>query len=168
MGKEPSRQLIYGRDGSHHLDRILEYCSVREAEAAMEVIKANPSKRKSKKKPRKRDLDRLDFKVRNPYHTSSSPCIVCKFHFKRQRLTAKYCRECIIDPRWGKRVTRATGWQKAFHPRLCSPECSDIFHKTEIRGLDFATTKRRTRKKYKYPGSESDDEENTPDRSRRR
>ena len=134
----------------------------------MEVIKANPSSRKSKKKARKRDFNRRDDKVRNPYHTSNSACIVCKFHFKRQRLTAKYCRECIIDPRWGKRVTRATGWQKAFHPRLCSPECSDIFHKTEIRGLDFATTKRRTRKKYKYPGSESDDEENTPDRSRRR
>lgn len=111
-----------GQDGYHHHDIQPEYVTPRVAARNQRVVDASPSHRPSKrKKMRKRDHDRLDQKVLNPFHTSLSSCVVCKFFFKKAKptKTARYCRECVTDPKWPQ-TCRAKGWQKTFHPRLCS------------------------------------------------
>lgn len=64
---------------AHHLDTIRDYVTPELAAKNQKVVDANPSKNKSKKQPRKRDKFRKDNKVRNPFYTSSSACVVCLF-----------------------------------------------------------------------------------------
>ena len=64
---------------AHHLDTIRDYITPELAAKNQKIVDANPSKNKSKKQPRKRDQFRKDDKVRNPFYTASSACVVCLF-----------------------------------------------------------------------------------------
>ena len=99
-----------GRDGSHHFDIQSEYVPRSIARENQRAVDANPSARPTQRRERRRDVDRLDGKVLNPFHTSTSTCIVCKFFFKKRKptKTARYCRECFTDPSWPE-TTRVKG-----------------------------------------------------------
>ena len=144
VAKTPFEIRMEGRDGSHHHDIQPEYVPTSVAAKNQRVVDASPSARPTKRKKRRRDHNRLDGKVLNPFHTSLGVCVVCKFFFKRNKptKTARYCRECVTDPEWPE-TCRAKGWQTSFHPRLCSTRCFDIFHTTRMSGLDFRKKKRR-------------------------
>ena len=129
---------------SHHLVTIDPYVSPEEARANQLLINVNPPRRQSKKKARQRDSKRTDGKVRNPMHTSNSPCIVCKYQFGILKWTCKYCKECTPDPKWPK-TNRATGYQVDLHPRLCSRKCFEYFHTHQIVGLDYNRDTNRDR-----------------------
>lgn len=141
----PYQLRMEGRDGGHHHDIQSEYVSETVAVANQKIVTANPCARPTKRKQyRIRDRSRMDGKVMNPFHTSLGTCVVCKFFFNRPKptKTARYCRECCTDANWPE-TTRAKGWQKRFHPRLCSKKCFDVFHTSRISGLDFRQHKRR-------------------------
>ena len=100
-----------GRGGSHHHDIQPEYVSEAVAAENQKVVDADPCARPTKrKKCRERDRKRTDGKVLNPLLTSLSPCIVCKFFFRKKKptKTSRYCRECMTDPAWPE-TTRAKG-----------------------------------------------------------
>ena len=146
----------------HHLDSLKEYVDPEEAERNMEIVKANPLRYELNRQPRKRDANRKTHKVCNPLFTSASACLVCKYQHKRRRETLKYCRECCVAnfTHWPT-TNRATGFAKEFHPRLCSKECFDYFHTHNIRGLDYAIKRQRSK-------STQNTRTNTPSTSRRR
>lgn len=137
---------LQGGIHAHHLDTIRDYVTPELAAKNQKIVDANPSKNKSKKQPRKRDQFRKDNKVRNPFYTSSSACVVCLFTKQDangkplKTYTFSYCRECMPQPHWPK-TTRATGYQRALHPRLCSEACFEYFHTNRIPGLDFPNDK---------------------------
>ena len=142
--------IPWDENGPSHGDALVGVM-VSEAVAAenQKVVDADPCARPTKhKKCRERDRKRTDGKVLNPLLTSLSPCIVCKFFFRKKKptKTSRYCRECMTDPAWPE-TTRAKGWQKKFHPRLCSTKCFEIFHNTRISGLDYRVEGRRKRKR---------------------
>ena len=137
VAKTPFQIREEGRDGSHHHDIQPEYVQPTVAAKNQRVVDESPSARPTKrKKMRKRDYQRHDGKVLNPFHTSLGICVVCKFFFKKKKptKTVRYCRECVTDPEWPE-TCRAKGWQTSFHPRLCSKRCFEIFHTTRISGL---------------------------------
>lgn len=131
----------------HHHDKVEEYVTPEQAKANAIIAAADPPVREYMRQPRERDQRRKNNKVRNPLFTSASVCIVCKYHHGRRRETLKYCRECSVErfTSWPK-TNRATGFATKFHPRLCSKECFRYFHTHNIKGLDFAQKKKRTRK----------------------
>ena len=57
-----------------------------------------------------------------------------------------YCVECNVDDftHWPS-TNRARGFAKDFHPRLCSIECFNFFHTHNIKGLDYARKRQRSR-----------------------
>ena len=153
--KTPLQIRLEGRDGSHHHEIQSEYVSVSEARANQKVVDDEPAHRATKRKRcRLRDHQRMDGKVLNPFHVSLGSCIVCKFFFKKKKptRTARYCRECMTDPKWPE-TTRAKGWQRRFQPRLCSKKCFDIFHTSRISGLDFRQVRRKSAGRPRTPRS---------------
>ena len=132
---------------SHHWELLHEYVTPEQAAINAAIVAANPTKRELTRRPRARDRNRKDGKVRNPLWTSASVCLVCKYHYNRIVETSRYCRECCVDKftDWPK-TNRATGFQKQFHPRLCSPECFRFFHTNTVRGLDYSQRRKRSRR----------------------
>ena len=132
---------------SHHWELLHEYVTPEQAAINAAIVAANPTKRELTRRPRARDRNRKDGKVRNPLWTSASVCLVCKYHYNRIVETSRYCRECCVDKftDWPK-TNRATGFQKQFHPRLCSPECFRFFHTHNVRGLDYAQRRKRQKR----------------------
>lgn len=130
----------------HHWDELKEYIFPDELERYQQLRDANPCKRQHKRKPRRRDQNRNDKKVRNPIYTSYGLCVVCKYQHGIRKETLHYCRECNPDDftNWPK-TNRATGFQKLSHPRLCSLECFEYFHTHNIKGLDYAVPRKRKR-----------------------
>ena len=128
----------------HHLDFLPEYVTPEVAEINQRIADDNPTRRKLNKKPRQRDVNRQDKKVHNPLFTSASTCLVCRHQYGKRRETMYYCRECNVDDftHW-PRTNRATGFAKQFHPRLCSRECFDFFHTTQVQGLDYDKKRKR-------------------------
>ena len=132
---------------SHHWELLHEYVTPVQADVNAAIVLANPTRNNRVRKPRARDRGRKDGKVRNPLWTSSSVCLVCKYQYDRIRETSRYCRECCVSKfdTWPK-TNRATGFQKEFHPRLCSLECFRFFHTHNIRGLDYVQRRKRQRR----------------------
>lgn len=126
----------------HHHDVIEEYVSVEKAQRNQRIVDANPSWRVSNKcQWRKRDVKRKNDKVRNPFYTSPSDCLVCKYVHGVSKKTTKYCRECKWQSNWPKSI-RAKGYQLRLHPRLCSKECFKYFHTHRIPALDIPSATR--------------------------
>ena len=98
-------------------------------------MRANPctGKKSVSTKPRERDSQRKNGKVRSPMSFAAN-CVVCWASGKSKR-TIWYCSECSLDPDWTYKP-RANGWSLAFHPRLCSDACFIKFHTQQIHGLD--------------------------------
>ena len=130
----------------HHWDELKEYIYPDELEHYQKLRDVNPCNRQHKCKPRCRDHDRSDKKVRNPIFTSYALCLVCKYQYGKSKETLHYCRECNPDDfvNWPK-TNRATGFQKLSHPRLCSLECFEYFHTHNIKGLDYAVVRKGKR-----------------------
>ena len=148
--KTPLQIREEGRDGTHHHDIQPEYVSTSVAEKNQRVVDADPSARPTKrKKCRQRDHNRMDGKVLNPFNTSSSYCIVCKFFFKKPKATDQ--NHQVLSRVYDRsRVARDHPRQrlaKTIHPRLCSKKCFDIFHNTR--------TNRRTGKRRRKRTSSS-------------
>ena len=151
---------------SHHHDTLCEYVSPEQAEKNLVIANENPTVRELNRQPRRRDSERKTTKVRNPLFTSASACLVCKYQHGRRRETFRYCRECSVDlfSNWPK-TNRATGFAKQFHPRLCSKQCFEYFHTHNIRGLDYAVKRQRSKSTV---NNTSTQHRNTPSVSRRR
>ena len=129
----------------HHWELLAEYVTPHEAEENQLIVDASPSDRELSRRPRQRDRNRKDGKVRNPLWTSASVCLVCKYQYGVRKETNRYCRECCVASftSWPS-TNRATGFAKEFHPRLCSKECFRFFHTHNIKGLDYAQKRHRT------------------------
>lgn len=128
----------------HHHDIVRDYVPPEQASANQKIVDLDPPKTVSNKSMRKRDRTRMDGKVRNPMYTSASLCLVCKYVHDAKTWTTRHCRECTPQPNWPQ-TNRATGFQRALHPRLCSPACFKYFHTHRIPGLDFKVRSSATR-----------------------
>ena len=137
----------------HHHDRLDEYVTPEQARVNMGIAMENPTRRELQRAPRARDAHRKKKKVRNPLFTSASVCLVCKYQYGRRRETLRYCRECCVESFAGwPRTNRATGFAKAFHPRLCSTECFEYFHTHNVKGLDYCVKRQRSSKNVQKSG----------------
>ena len=131
---------------THHHATWPEYVLEHELEKMKQLMIDNPGRPRPTKRPRRRDQKRIHNgkKVRNPAWYESV-CVVCWAAGKTRR-TARYCKECSIDPTWTFR-TRIGGWADQCQPRLCSDACWTMFHTQRIPGLDFNQRKvRRVRR----------------------
>ena len=105
---------------AHHHAVINDYVTKEEAARNQKIVDNDPPKTMSRKTMRRRDQQRQDGKVRNPFYTSTSLCLVCKFTKKDvnglpvKTWTTKYCLECMPQPDWPK-TNRATGFQRRLH-----------------------------------------------------
>ena len=128
----------------HHHELLLEYVDPELAKFNQLLADENPTRRPLSRRPRQRDRNRKDGKVRNPLWTSASVCLVCKYQHGIRKETNRYCRECCVElfSNW-PRTNRATGFAKDFHPRLCSKKCFDFFHTHTIKGLDYSRKRQR-------------------------
>ena len=155
--KNPEGCYVSRENGAklHHWDELKEYIFPDELAKFQALRDANPCVRQHRRKPRRRDSNRADKKVRNPIFTSYALCLVCKYQYGVRRETLRYCRECNPDDfvNWPK-TNRATGFQKLSHPRLCSKECFEYFHTHNIKGLDYAVERKRKRRSRHERASE--------------
>ena len=119
-------------------------------EKMKKLMEDRPGRSRGKKKCRRRDNNQETSggrrKVRNPAWYESN-CVVC-WAGGIARRTARYCKECSLDPEWTFKI-RIGGWADVCQPRLCSDECWEKFHTTRIHGLDF--NQRRTRRRKSGP-----------------
>ena len=151
----------------HHHDRVHEYVTREQAAINEKIVAEDPSVREHKRQARQRDAHRVDKnRVRNPLFTSAAVCLVCKYVHGRRRETLKYCRECDVAAfkHWPK-TNRATGFAKAFHPRLCSSECFQYFHTHNIIGLDHGQKRKRKKNSKNTQNSENVQRARTSDAS---
>ena len=135
----------------HNFRKLAEYILPSEAAEARSIARSDPTgKDLTRKEMRRRDSNRKVRKVRNPLFTSYSPCLVCKYQFGIKKETLGYCVECTVSKftNWPS-TNRAKGFAKAYHPRLCSVKCFELFHTQNIRDLDYLRKRQRSKSKVK-------------------